>query len=67
MAISNPLNGERKIGTVGKPLPGVEVSTHTMEKTNLQIFISSCPNELDCCIYRESLQKLNKGIRSYPK
>lgn len=27
MAISNPLNGQRKIGTVGKPFPGVEVST----------------------------------------
>ncbi|KAA0046889.1 malonate--CoA ligase isoform X1 [Cucumis melo var. makuwa] len=24
MAISNPLNGQRKIGTVGKPFPGVE-------------------------------------------
>lgn len=26
MAISNPVRGERKAGTVGKPLPGVEVS-----------------------------------------
>lgn len=26
MAMSNPLRGERKAGTVGKPLPGVEVS-----------------------------------------
>ncbi|CAJ2656209.1 unnamed protein product [Trifolium pratense] len=25
MAISNPLNGERKAGTVGKPFPGVQV------------------------------------------
>jgi hypothetical protein len=26
MAISNPLNGMRKAGTVGKPFPGVQVS-----------------------------------------
>lgn len=26
MALSNPLKGERKAGTVGKPLPGVQVS-----------------------------------------
>ena len=26
MSISNPLRGERKAGTVGKPFPGVEVS-----------------------------------------
>lgn len=26
MAMSNPLRGARKAGTVGKPLPGVEVS-----------------------------------------
>lgn len=26
MALSNPLKGERRGGTVGKPLPGVEVS-----------------------------------------
>lgn len=26
MAISNPLKGERKAGTVGKPFPGVQVS-----------------------------------------
>ncbi|XP_023000346.1 malonate--CoA ligase [Cucurbita maxima] len=34
MAISNPLNGERKIGTVGKPLPGVEAKIVSDDGSN---------------------------------
>ncbi|EXB74527.1 Malonate--CoA ligase [Morus notabilis] len=33
MAISNPLNGERKAGTVGKPFPGVEVRILAEDKS----------------------------------
>lgn len=35
MAISNPLNGERRPGYVGKPFPGVEVGP------SLSLFFSS--------------------------
>lgn len=35
MAISNPLNGERKAGTVGKPFPGVEVSENFLFNYNI--------------------------------
>jgi hypothetical protein len=39
MALSNPLKGERKAGTVGKPLPGVQVSwTRTF---HLQVDLSA--------------------------
>lgn len=44
MAISNPLNGIRKGGTVGKPLPGVQVSgVHNFRLQYLKCFTVDQP------------------------
>ncbi|PQQ11032.1 malonate--CoA ligase [Prunus yedoensis var. nudiflora] len=39
MAISNPLRGERKAGTVGKPFPGVEV--RLLQKMTVEVIVQA--------------------------
>ncbi|XP_022152972.1 malonate--CoA ligase isoform X2 [Momordica charantia] len=48
MAISNPLNGERKVGTVGKPFPGVEAKIVADDESS---------NEGELCIRSPSMFK----------
>ena len=40
MAISNPLNGLRKGGTVGKPFPGVQVSKEFQSQNDNMFLLS---------------------------
>ena len=46
MALSNPLNGERVAGTVGTPLPGIEI--RLMEE-NGKIVAENEPGEVEVC------------------
>jgi malonyl-CoA/methylmalonyl-CoA synthetase len=41
MAISNPLNGERRPGSVGKPFPGVEVRIAADETGVGELYVKS--------------------------
>lgn len=52
MAISNPLHGERKAGTVGKPFPGVEVRILAEDKSG-----SDATGVGELCIKSPSLFK----------
>jgi malonyl-CoA/methylmalonyl-CoA synthetase len=44
MALSNPLDGDRRAGTVGKPLPGVEVRLR--DETGVEVSDPGVPGEI---------------------